>query len=354
MASTAQPLLAKGPEGFFSSLARDPKVSRFIQAASEVKDDPKLQATLENLKPLLLGALSILRMAIQAYFRLYSFCYSIFVTLPADELKAVIGLVLCFFGGMYVTLIAAVEAFRTMGGQSLYDDLAYVKLELDNVMAAHDRDEQLDLNKDGVRDVEAMTGQELVEHKSKLVLVSIKDPKRLQSAVGNLWSAWLAVVATLSLKFAQTTAYALAIAEMVKYPVTRFSAPILAYALGPDLVKWVDVIIDSTLKAILILVVWFFAKMRAAFYSGLRGGQLFGEAVVKICQKYGLTDSLPCVQKPFNAQESYLDEAIGYPLALVGFYFQLTHFFALLPFPLDWILWPLTFLEGLLELQISW
>ncbi|CAE7223417.1 ARF1, partial [Symbiodinium pilosum] len=218
-------------------------------------------------------------------------------------------------------------------------------------MAAHDQDEQVDANKDGIRDVEAMTGQELVAHKSKLALLSIKDPKRLQSAVGNLWSAWLAVVATLSLKFAQTTAYALAIAEMLKFPVTRYTAPVLAYALGPDLVKWVDVIIDSMLKAILILVMWTFAKMRAAFYSGLRGGQLFGEAVVKICQKWGLTDSLPFVQKPFNAEESYLDEAIGYPLALVGFYFQLTHFFALLPFPLDWILWPLTFVEGLLELQ---
>ena len=40
----------------------------------------------------------------------------------------------CFPPGpsRYVTLIAAVEAFRTMGGQSLYDDVAYVKLELDN------------------------------------------------------------------------------------------------------------------------------------------------------------------------------------------------------------------------------
>ena len=39
----------------------------------------------------------------------------------------------------YVTLIAAVEAFRTMGGQSLYDDLAYVKLELDNVAWLQER-----------------------------------------------------------------------------------------------------------------------------------------------------------------------------------------------------------------------
>ncbi|CAE7554473.1 TTN [Symbiodinium necroappetens] len=34
-------------------------------------------------------------------------------------------------------------------------------------------------------------------------------------------------------------------------------------------------------------------ELQAAFYSGLRGGQLFGEAVVRICQKWGWTDSLP-------------------------------------------------------------
>eukprot|EP00438_Fugacium_kawagutii_P032923 Skav212036 [mRNA] locus=scaffold782:53343:55483:+ [translate_table: standard] len=137
-----------------------------------------------------------------------------------------------------------------MGGQSLYDDLAYIKIELDNVpVKAHDADEQVDANREpltGKMDVEAMGSQELVQHKTMLAMQSISDPKRLQGAVGNLWSAYLAVVATLSLKFAQTTAYALAISEMVKFPARASSG--LRYALGPKLVNWVDVIIDSTLK----------------------------------------------------------------------------------------------------------
>ncbi|CAJ1366771.1 unnamed protein product [Effrenium voratum] len=180
--------------------------------------------------------------------RLYSFAYEVYSKLPKDELEFVIGFILCFFGGTYVALIAAVEAFRTMGGHSLYDDLGYIKLELNNVLKAHDEDELVDANRDGVRDVDAMEAQELVQHKAVVVMTSIKDPQRLQGAVGNLWSAWLAVIATLSLKFAQTTAYALAISEMLKFPVTRVAAPPLTYALGKDLVKWVDVIIDSCLK----------------------------------------------------------------------------------------------------------
>ncbi|CAK9004552.1 unnamed protein product [Durusdinium trenchii] len=353
MGSQAQPLL---PKGFnpFDRLARNPKVAKYIQSVSDVGENPKLQETLESLKPCVLATLSGLRYVVQLYFSLYSAAYAFVEKLPQDELKFVIGFILCFFGGVFVALIAAVEAFRTMGGQSLYDDMAYVQLELDNVLKAHDADEQVDANRDGIRDVEAMGSQELVQHKTILVMQSIADPKRLQGAVGNLWSAYLAVIATLSLKFAQTTAYALAISEMVKFPVTRVVAPPLAYALGSNLVNWVDVIIDSTLKAIVILLVWFFARIRAAFYSGLRGGQMLGAATVRICQKHGWTDSLPWVKKPFNPDESYLDEVIGYPLALVGFYFQMTHYFGVLPFPLDWLLWPLSFVEGLLEIQISW
>ena len=33
---------------------------------------------------------------------------------------------------------------------------------------------------------------------------------------------------------------------------------------------------------------------------------------------------------------------------------QMVHYFGVLPFPLDWLLWPLSSLESLLELQISW
>ena len=126
--------------------------------------------------------------------------------------------------------------------------------------------------------------------------------------------------------------------------------------------------------------------------------------------------NIPLDLRPFNPDESYLDEVIGYPLALLGFYFQaftmssvtdlpnkfpnqlrhsnlsqtqphpweptkvawtkqtnqmrktnilylhlldslcggeMTHYFGVLPFPLDWLLWPLSFIEGLLEIQVS-
>lgn len=40
------------------------------------------------------------------------------------------------------------------------------------VIKAHDADEQVDANRDGVRDVEAMGSQELVQHKAEVVMRS--------------------------------------------------------------------------------------------------------------------------------------------------------------------------------------
>ena len=53
---------------------------------------------------------------------------------------------------------------------------------------------------------------------------------------------------------------------------------------------------------------------------------------------------LPCVAKPFDPDDSNLDEIVGYVLAAAGFVFQLQAGFALV-FPLNLVLLPLTTVE---------
>lgn len=358
---TAVPLLGSKPRSLEESkqlktIARDPRVAEFIQKTSDALKSENLQQIYERMKPVFFGVLAVLRIVFGCYLKMYRAVYAVYAKLPADEIQLVLGFILCFFGGFYVTLIAAVEAFRTMGGQSLYDDLEYVALQIKLVIDANDEDQKMDADKDGRADVDDLNATEMFKRKAIMAMANIEEPKRLQCAVGSLWAACISVLATLKLEFAQTAAYALAISDLVHFPVTRLCSPLLTLALGPDLVRWVDVIIDSALKGVVILLVWFFAKIRAAFYSGMRGGKMFGAATVRILQKRGLTDSLPdsIVAKPFDPEKSYLDEVIGYSLAAVGFYFQVTSFFLFLPFPLDWILWPVTLLEQFLEIQVTW
>merc|ERR1719215_834980 len=149
-----------------------------------------------------------------------------------------------------------------MGGQSLYEDLAYVSGQVKTISDAQARDALVDEDRDGIADVDQITAEELTRRKLKVALVAVNDPSKLQAAVGSLWAACLAVLATLKLQFAQTAAYALAIAEMVKFPVLRAAAPSVTWGLGKDLVHWVDPVIDATLKVICILLVWYLEKIR--------------------------------------------------------------------------------------------
>ena len=58
------------------------------------------------------------------------------------------------------------------------------------------------------------------------------------------------------------------------------------------------------------------------------------------------------IDKPFNADESYVDEAVAYTVAFFGFSFQFFSGFQL-PFPMNIIFLPLSLIEWFLRLQIS-
>jgi len=61
---------------------------------------------------------------------------------------------------------------------------------------------------------------------------------------------------------------------------------------------------------------------------------------------------VPLISQPFDPDESYLDEVVGYTVAAIGFGFQLFNGFAL-PLPFNIIFLPLSIVEFFLKLQIS-
>lgn len=182
-------------------------------------------------------------------------------------------------------------------------------------------------------------------------MTTVKEPEKLQTAVGSLWAAYLAVLATLRLEFARVAALALGIAEMVKFPVVRFVSPPLSAALGPELKHWVPTLITTTINIVAVAFAWYVQKIISAFYSALRGGKMFGEALFALLDEYGLLKKLPFIKQPFDHNESYLDEIAGYLIAAAGFYTQLRYGFSL-AFPLNLVFLPLSIVEWILEYQI--
>ena len=130
-----------------------------------------------------------------------------------------------------------------------------------------------DADGDGVIDGDQLKASELANRKIFITLGAIKQPDRLQAAIGSLWAAYIAVLATLKLEFARTTAFALGIVEVVKLPVVRILSPLVVTVLmaapadvrlAPEATKgWSVTIIESTLTLIAVIFAWVCARTRA-------------------------------------------------------------------------------------------
>eukprot|EP00439_Symbiodinium_sp_Y106_P081349 s740_g20.t1 len=262
--------------------------------------------------------------------------YKVYKILPIHLLEMIFGVGLCFFGGVYFASIAAFEAFRNFGGQLLIDELSLCWEQALLVKAANEEDDKKDLNKDGIADVQQMSYNELINHKAKMAMMAVEKPDRLMKATQYLFTAWVSVIATLKSQFAKTVAIALGIADQLELPMVQVFGPMLAMLLGKD---------GSQIRAGAVI---------SAFYSGLRGGRLFGEAFMYGVMPY-VSPWLPecCnIPKDFNPEDSYIDEIVGFPLAAAGFYYQLTNGFAL-EFPYSMIMFPCTMVEWVIRRTIS-
>jgi hypothetical protein len=85
-------------------------------------------------------------------------------------------------------------------------------------------------------------------------------------------------------------------------------------------------------------------RILSAFHSAIRGGLMFARNILEYLSVMKIVE--------INHEETMLDEAVGYGLALVGLYFQLAFGFGL-PFPLNILLFPFRIAEYLLIWIVS-
>ena len=317
---------------------------------------------LSNAEPFIKMAIKFFLTVAPIYKKFYTEAYKIYVQLPMNVLTMIFGVALCFFGGTYVASIAAIEAARQLGWQKVVTEVTVVREQLQIVYAASAEDDKVDEDGDGVADVDQLEATELAQRKLRVAMKAVTEPNRLQEAFGALFASYLAVLATLRLEFARTTAFALGIVETVKVPIVRLMSPVVVAILAaapPDMkldaeatVGWAITIVESALTLFAVIFAWYLQMIISAFYAGLRGGRIFGDAVCQLLVDYGLMAWVPLVAQPFVPEESYLDEFVGYSTAFCGFCFQFFSGFTL-PFPLNIIFLPLTLIEWFLRIQIS-
>jgi len=249
--------------------------------------------------------------------------------------QAFFGLLLCFFGGSYMTLIAAVEAYRLNGWDVQVKLVNELITDFNKFRIANERDDVEDLDKDGIPDVEQIDTKALAQRKALLFFRTI-DPNHFGDIIGGLQSGLFAVIAVLKFQFAKAITLGTVIQQMLKKPVDMFITPLLTAQMPAEYRDWAPVGLGWVVKAIAIWVAFFVQRVISAYYSAMRGGLMAARNVLEYCSKMGFFS--------INPEDTIIDEVAGYSLAAIGLYWQVSAGFQLY-FPLNLLLLPATMAE---------
>lgn len=271
--------------------------------------------------------------------------YAYYLKLPRDQLEFIIGTIFCFFGGIYPTLFAAIEAAKHGGLKTLSEACGDLATEATKIIEASKKDDDVDDDGDGVVDVDQITSTELLVRKMNIVVVKM-NPEKVDKALGAIYKVWLSVVAVLTLKFAATIALAVTMSDYIKKPLNRYLAPVIQAAVPNEYDRWVPVLIGWFTKGVAISVAWFIQSIMSAFTSALTGSLMMSRALLKMSRTNGWTFGGLI---PENHEDTNIDEYISYGFATLGFYVQFLMRFDM-PFPFNILLLPFE----IAEVTIRW
>lgn len=250
-------------------------------------------------------------------------------------LPAALGLILCFFGGSYMTLIAAIEAYRIAGWETQAALLAELSRDMSAFIKASLEDDKVDADGDGIPDVQQVSVQDVAQRKALLFLKTV-DPRRFGEVIGGLQSGLFAVVATLKLEFAKAVTLGTVIQRMLQKPTDAYIVPLIEAQLPADYRHWASELCTWAVKAVTISIAFTIQRVISAYYSAMRGGLMFSRNLLEYLDKMGLLS--------VRAEDTIMDEVAGYLVAGLGLYWQLSHGFTV-PFPINVLLIPASLAE---------
>jgi hypothetical protein len=309
----------------------------------------------EMLQKIIVAATPILQKAVQGFtvalphiIAISKRGYKAYKMLHPALLSVAIGMVFCFFGGVYPTIFAAVQAMQLTGWGTTKKALMDLGGEAQTILAESAKDDEVDADGDGVADTKQITPKELLMRKTQLVLTKC-DPQKINTAIGGLYMSWIGVMATLKIQFARTITMALTLAEMFQKPCDYFLKPGLNLVVPEAYKKWIPVCLGWLCKSIAMSIAWYIQRMQSAYASAMIGGLMVSRSLMSYMMEKGIN---PGGLLPKDDKDTYIDEVTGWSLAALGFYVQFKLNFAA-PFPLNWLLFPFEWLEYYIQWSIT-
>ena len=252
---------------------------------------------------------------------------------PQRFLPLILGVVMCFFGGSYLMLIAAVEAVRLSVWQKLWVSVQLLWKNYKIAEAASRKDDEADADGNGVADVKEISDQQLLTRKLFLFARTV-NPEEVQSAISMLWAGFISVVATLRVRFAQAITLGSSLGEMAQSHFGDKTLPMVEKAIPTELQKWTKVVHGAIYSVFGVIFAWFFHRIIAGFHCAVRGANLFVTNAIILAKEHGF------LEKDFS-ENSPRASAVAGLVAAMGFYWQLSNGFSV-PFPLNVLLFPVS------------
>ena len=289
-----------------------------IEAAGE-RAPPAVAEYLRACAPYLAWTVVVAEGVVYMYVALFKLGRGVYTRLPIHLIETCTGAIVCFFGGMFPTLIAASEAFTQSGWEMTRAAVADLYAEAEHVLEANAEDDKVDADGDGVADVDQISGRELLARKTRLVLTTV-DPDKIDHAVTGLSASWIAVSAVLKLEFARTIALAVSIGEHLRPLAAKAMVPVLSHVLPPQRFRSTTLQGGGRVDRVYVQRLGHLGDPRRAA----------ARAALAHANSRGLLR--------LKHDETMPDE-YGWALAAGGFYFQFKCNFAL-PAPFNLLLWP--------------
>lgn len=317
------------------------KINKLINSVGSVD----VSSIINKFKPVFNAVSNVIEVVAPKVIIAYNTVYDTYNKLPMDIIYAIFGLVLVFFGGSFAMTLVAFEAFMASGWETVRRNGETLYKTLYDLWVKSKEDDKVDANNDGVADVNQKTVKELIYHKVQFFFYNVKDPGVIMDMVAGIGQCFISVISVLKLDFAKILALGNSIGEQLKKSAQSFLVPILASAIPKDYHQWIAPIINYLCKAVAISIAFIVQRIISAVQSGIRGGLMFSRRILKFLSERGHIN--------FKEDESNLDEILGWSLAFLGVSFQIMNGFSV-PFPLNLIVFPLTFLENILQWVVTY
>jgi hypothetical protein len=98
--------------------------------------------------------------------------------------------VFCFFGGTFPTLFAAIQAAEYGGRKVVMKSIVDLADETLVIIEESKKDDDVDADKDGKKDVDGISGADLLKRKTLLVLKKM-NPEKIDKAIGSSYKVYV-------------------------------------------------------------------------------------------------------------------------------------------------------------------